>query len=173
MSIIDPFELGRHGAFDDREESLSEHDRALALATRSYHLLAHCLMDGALRLASNGERECTEELHAMVLGPALAAFAEEWRAAVGAGRVGFATRDPMAWLDELVTACELVDTVCSLLIGACARDDQWYERPPANALRLIRREDPPGLPLLASEVRDVSRYALILVEEVGGAVFCL
>jgi hypothetical protein len=171
MAFIESFIPGVGGTFDERVVPLNDHDHALALMMRSYHCLAHTLIDGALTLARNGEGERTEMVHAM-LGPALSMFATAWRARVAAGSIEFGGVDPEAWLDKLVGGCEFVDVLYSLLVCASAGDHQWYEHPPSNVTRLIRHGELPEVPLLASEIMDLSDYAQMVANEVEEAVAC-
>jgi thioredoxin-like negative regulator of GroEL len=169
MPLIEPFIPGLSGTFDDRVLPLSDHDLALAQTTRAYHCLAHTLIHSAVTLMS-GEREPTEAMHAMTLGPALSIFSTAWRARVDEGAINIGTADPMVWLDELIAACEFVDKVYTMLMCASAGDSQWYQRPPAAVTLLIRAADLPEVPLLASEILDMSDYAERLALDVQEVV---
>jgi hypothetical protein len=76
----------------------------------------------------------------------------------------------MVWLDELIAACEFVDKVYTMLMCASAGDSQWYQRPPAAVTLLIRAADLPEVPLLASEILDMSDYAERLALDVQEVV---
>jgi hypothetical protein len=169
VSFFDDFEPGCSGTFDDGFMPLSDHDHALALATREYHILAHTLVNAATLLAGNRKDECTEETNAMMLAPALAVFAKAWRACVDAGTVNVGRADPIAWLDELITKCEFANAVCTMLICAAAGGGPlWYQRPHPALSRLIRGVDLPEVPLLAAEILHLSDFVgclWIVVEE--------
>jgi hypothetical protein len=173
VPFFDAFEPGWSGSFDSRFIPLSDHDNALALVTREYHILAQTLLDGAAILAGKGKGERAEKPNAMMLAPALALFAKAWRAGVDAGTVTVGRADPISWLRELILKCEFADAVCTRLICAAAGGGpRWYQRQHPELSRLIRGVELPEVPLLASEILDVSDFvgclSIVVQETVDG-----